>query len=118
MKAGDLWHDDGWIFTDELERKLNARTDQSHWKRLLDDAGVRDARLHDARHTAATVLLELGVNQRATKGVMGWSSANMAKRYQHITDHVRRSVADQIGGHLWEQAEARDQRDEAPTDSK
>jgi integrase len=32
---------------------------------LLAAAGVRDGRLHDARHTAATVLLLLGVPERA-----------------------------------------------------
>ncbi len=32
----------------------------SRWKRLLVDAGLRDGRLHDARHTAATVLLMRG----------------------------------------------------------
>lgn len=100
--ARDLWHDEGWIFADELGRKLNARTDQKHWKRLLESAGVRDARLHDARHTAATVLLELGVTDRATMGVMGWSNASMAGRYQHLTAPIRQSIADQVGGHLWE----------------
>jgi integrase len=117
-KARDLWNDEGWIFADELGSKLNARTDQFHWKRLLGDAGVRDARLHDARHTAATVLLELGVNDRATMGLMGWSSASMASRYQHMTAPVRRAIADQVGGHLWEQAEGRDQPAEAPIEGK
>ncbi|PRX47950.1 site-specific recombinase XerD [Prauserella shujinwangii] len=100
-QARDLWQDEGWIFADQLGRRLNARTDQFHWKRLLDAAGVRDARLHDARHTAATVLLELGVTDRATMGVMGWSNASMAGRYQHLTAPIRRSIADQVGGHLW-----------------
>jgi integrase len=113
-KARDLWNDEGWIFADELGQKLNSRTDQFHWKRLLGEAGVRDARLHDARHTAATVLLELGVNDRATMGVMGWSSASMAGRYQHMTGPVRRAIADQVGGHLWEEAEGRDQPEEPP----
>jgi integrase len=113
-KARDLWNDEGWIFADELGQKLNSRTDQFHWKRLLGEAGVRDARLHDARHTAATVLLELGVNDRATMGVMGWSSASMAGRYQHMTGPVRRAIADQVGGHLWEAAEGRDQPAEPP----
>jgi integrase len=110
--ADELWRDEGWIFADPLGRKLNARTDGFHWKRLLADANVRDARLHDAQHTAATVLLELGINHRATMGVMGWSSASMAQRYQHVTDAVRRSIAEQVGGHLWEQSEGRDQRDD------
>ncbi len=40
------------------------RTDWEAWKRLLQEAGVRDARLHDARHTAATLLLPQGVAPR------------------------------------------------------
>ncbi|MFD9890945.1 tyrosine-type recombinase/integrase [Amycolatopsis sp. NPDC059027] len=111
-KARDLWKEDGWVFTNELGEKLNARTDQFRWKALLTEAGVRDARLHDARHTAATVLLELGVNHRATMGVMGWSSANMAQRYQHLTTTVRRTIADQVGGHLWETKKATEESQE------
>ena len=58
-------------------------------------------RLHDARHTAATVLLVLGVPERTVMGIMGWSSTAMAARYQHVTDPIRRDVADRIGGLLW-----------------
>jgi integrase len=68
---------------------------------LLKTAGVRDARLHDARHTAATVLLVLGVPERSVVGIMGWSSTTMAARYQHVTDPIRRTVAAQVGGLLW-----------------
>ncbi|MER5607018.1 tyrosine-type recombinase/integrase [Micromonospora tulbaghiae] len=39
-------------------------------------------RLHDARHTAATVLLVLGVFGRVVMGIMGWSNSAMAVRYQ------------------------------------
>lgn len=106
--AADLWRGEGWIFADELGGEINLRTDGKAWKQLLADAGVRDARLHDARHTAATVLLELGVNDRAAQGVMGWSNASMAGRYQHLTAGIRQSIADQVGGHLWEEAEGKD----------
>nr|WP_234328517.1 MULTISPECIES: hypothetical protein [unclassified Streptomyces] len=41
---------------------MNPNTDHHKWKELLKAAGVRDARLHDARHTAATGLLILGVS--------------------------------------------------------
>jgi integrase len=46
-----------------------------------------------ARHTAATVLLLLGVPERAVMDVMGWSSSSMVKRYQHITAPVRMDIA-------------------------
>lgn len=60
-----------------------------------------DDRLHDARHTAATVLLLLGVAERTVMGIMGWSNTAMAARYQHITSAIRRDVAQRVGGLLW-----------------
>ena len=67
-----------------------------------------DGRLHDARHTAATVLLVLGVPERTVMSVMGWSSTAMAARYQHVTDPIRRDVADRIGGLLWAERKGAD----------
>jgi integrase len=67
----------------------------------LKRAGVRETRLHDARHTAATVLLALEVPERTVMGVMGWSSTSMAARYQHVTDPIRHEVASRVGGLLW-----------------
>src|SRR5690242_16537859 len=75
---------------------LKYHTDFREWKRLLRHAGLREARLHDARHTAATVLLLLGVPARTVMSLMGWSSAEMAARYQHVTDTIRREVARQV----------------------
>lgn len=100
-QAGNLWHDGDWLFTDELGRPLNHRTDLAHWKELLATAGVRDARLHDARHTAATVLLELGVSDRAAMQIMGWSNIALTQRYQHVTGTVLDTVAEKVGDHLW-----------------
>jgi integrase len=34
--------------------------------------------------------------------IMGWSSAEMAARYQHVLDGIRKGVADQVGGLLWD----------------
>ena len=69
--AGDLWEDGGWIFTQPNGRPIDPGQDTKDWKQLLDEAGVRRARLHDARHTAATVLLLLGIPERAVMEFMG-----------------------------------------------
>jgi integrase len=103
-RAASLWHEQGWMFTTPTGEPLNPRTDWDEWKKLLRAAGVRDARLHDARHTAATVLLLLGVTDRAAMGVMGWSSTAMAARYQHLTASICRDIARQVGGLIWEPA--------------
>ena len=101
FQAGQLWREGNWLFTTPTGAPLNPRTDYDEWKRLLKRAGLRDGRLHDARHTAATVLLLLGVPERAVMGLMGWSHTAMAARYQHITAPVRRDIAKRVGGLLW-----------------
>lgn len=100
--AQDHWNEGGWVFTDEFGRPLNTNTDYREWKAILQQAELRESRLHDARHTAATVLLILRVPDRAVMALMGWSSASMANRYQHVVDEVRADVADRLGGLIWE----------------
>lgn len=59
------------MFCGPTGKPINPNTDYHRWKALLQKAGVRDARLHDARHTAATVLLALGVPERTVMGIVG-----------------------------------------------
>jgi len=107
FRAGSLWTEGDWVFTSARGAPLIPNSDYHRWKALLREAGVRDGRLHDARHTAATVLLVLGVPERTVMGLMGWSSTAMAARYQHVTDPIRQTVADQVGGLLWAAPEQR-----------
>lgn len=37
--------------------------------------------------------------------IMGWSSAEMAARYQHVLNTIRKGVADQMGGLLWDSSD-------------
>jgi integrase len=99
--AGTAWADEGWMFTQPTGRPVSPEQDGREWKQLLADAGVREARLHDARHTAATVLLLLGIPERVVMEFMGWSNTAMAKRYQHVTAALRQDVAQRINGLLW-----------------
>jgi integrase len=105
--ARQLWHDEGWAFASPTGQPINPRTDYNQWKRLLKEAGLREARLHDARHTAATVLLVLRQSTPTVMSLMGWSSESMAARYQHVTDALRSEVASQVGELIWDTAAKR-----------
>ncbi|MPZ61582.1 MAG: tyrosine-type recombinase/integrase [Propionibacteriales bacterium] len=109
--ARQLWHDEGYVFTTPTGRPLNPNSDFHEWKALLEATGVRDARLHDARHTAATMLLALGISHRAAMDVMGWSTMEMVKRYQHVTDPIRQDIAQRVGGLLWAPQDEAQQED-------
>ncbi|MFI8186408.1 tyrosine-type recombinase/integrase [Actinacidiphila glaucinigra] len=104
IAAGDAWQGTGYVFAQPDGSPLVPNTDYHHWKELLQLAGVRDGRLHDARHTAATVLLLLGVPDVVVDAIMGWEpggSARMRSRYMHVTGPVLKNVARQVGDALW-----------------
>lgn len=102
--AGNLWAESDYVFTKPLGGPLSPNTDYHDWKRLLEDAKVRDGRLHDARHTAATVLMLLGVPDRVIDQIMGWepgTSARMRARYLHVPDAILKDVAQKIADAIW-----------------
>jgi integrase len=100
-QAGNLWRDEGWVFTNRLGGPVHPTVDYDSWKALLRKANVRTARLHDARHTAATMLLVLRVPLPAVMEIMGWSDAAIAKRYMHVPHEFLAVIAEQVGGFAW-----------------
>uniref|UniRef100_UPI000A948C49 hypothetical protein n=1 Tax=Streptomyces canus TaxID=58343 RepID=UPI000A948C49 len=48
LAAGDLWEASAYVFTKPLGGPLSRNTGYHDWKRLLEDAGVRNGQLHDA----------------------------------------------------------------------
>jgi integrase len=98
--AADPWQKDGWVFTNHLGRPVHSTVDHECWKSLLRTT-VRDARLHDAPHTAATMLLVFKVPLPAVMEIMGWSGPSIAKRYMHVTDKLVIAIAHDVGELLW-----------------
>ena len=89
------------MFTQSNDRPIDPRADHDACKALLKKANVGDARLHDARHTAATMLLVLGVPTRAVMEVMGWSQMAMTTRHQHLAPEITAGIAERLPGLLW-----------------
>ncbi|MDX6428971.1 MAG: hypothetical protein QOE54_1337, partial [Streptosporangiaceae bacterium] len=115
-RAAQEWRETGYVFTSPFGAPLVPSTDYDAWKDLLTRAKVRDGRLYDARHTAVTVLLILGVPERVVMQIMGWSSTAMAARYQHVTAGILADVAKRVGGLIWEVAKEGTERDSEPPD--
>jgi len=102
LAAGDAWKDGGFVFCQPNGRPIDARRDWLDWKALLQAAGVRDARLHDARHTAATLLLQQGVPARVAMQVLGHSQISLTLgTYSHVAPELAQDAADRIGEALW-----------------
>ncbi|WP_309079860.1 tyrosine-type recombinase/integrase [Zhihengliuella sp.] len=75
---------------------VSSKHDWTLWRAFLASQDVDPVRLHDARHTAATTLLALGVAPRVVMELLGWSQQAMLQRYQHVLDEMRQDVADRL----------------------
>jgi integrase len=102
MAAGSVWEDHGLVFCQPNGKPLDPRSDHRQWRLLLDAAGVRGARLHDARHTAATLLLTQGVPARVVMEVLGHSQISLTLgTYSHVVPELAEDAAHRMGQALW-----------------
>ncbi|MFG3300989.1 tyrosine-type recombinase/integrase [Micromonospora chersina] len=101
--AGELWQEHDLVFAQANGKPIEPRRDWAQWKELCRDAGVREARLHDARHTAASILLAQGVPARVVMELLGHSQIGLTLgTYSHVAPELSRAAAEGIGGALWE----------------
>ena len=60
------------------------------------DAGIKDFRFHDLRHTAATRMADCGADAFTFAAIFGWSDVRMALRYTHATDEAKRRAVENL----------------------
>jgi integrase len=73
LAAGRHWQDRGFVLTSALGTPLEPRNVTRQFKALLTAAKLPDMRLHDLRHSCATLLLAQGVNPRVVMETLGHS---------------------------------------------
>ncbi|QFY13373.1 tyrosine-type recombinase/integrase [Nonomuraea phyllanthi] len=61
----------------------------------------KDARVDDARHTAARLLIEQGLDISVVQEIIGHSQLTTTKRYTHITATLSTDAAARMGRALW-----------------
>ena len=70
-------------------------------KRLLKRAGLEELRMHDLRHTYATLALQNGVDVKTLSGILGHYSAGFTlDTYGHISTQMQKEAARKVGGFL------------------
>jgi integrase len=94
---GAAWNDSGLVFTREDGRPLRPEYVTRHFQRLAAEAGLPVIRLHDLRHTNASIALTAGVDLKVVSDRLGHSTtAITADLYTHVNRNVGRAAADRI----------------------
>ncbi|OLE26300.1 MAG: hypothetical protein AUG44_13450 [Actinobacteria bacterium 13_1_20CM_3_71_11] len=98
----DSWADPGWVFATRLGTPVHPRNDYRSFREIIRQAGLRQVRLHDLRHTAASVLLAQGVPARVVMEILGHSQISVTlNTYAHVAPEIAREAAERVEGALW-----------------
>ncbi|GAB7193396.1 site-specific integrase [Kineococcus sp. NUM-3379] len=100
--AALVWVDPQLVFTTPIGSALDASNDAKAFKALLRAAGVRPVRLHDLRHTAASLLLAQGMHPRVVMEVLGHSQIGLTMNtYSHVMPSMLGEAAASMQSALW-----------------
>jgi integrase len=86
--------DEGFVFTREDGGPIHPDFFSQSWERLLKASEFRRIRLHDLRHTHATILLKAGVPVKVVSERLGHSSPAFTMTvYQHVLPGMQADAA-------------------------
>jgi integrase len=94
LAIGAAWQDEDLLFTDATGHALRGNHIlQRQFAPLLKQAGLPNIRLHDLRHTAASLLAQQGVHVTAVSRLLGHSSTSMTLDiYSHAFPDAEREA--------------------------
>lgn len=73
---------------------------QKTWDRLKKKAGISDVRMHDLRHTYASVAVMNGIDPFLLKEIMGHKNLQTTLRYAHFADDAVQKAAGAVASRL------------------
>jgi integrase len=94
MAAGPAWTDNGHVFTREDGQPYHPEHFSDRFDRLCTAAGVRRVRLHDTRHSAASIMLAAGTSVKVVQEMLGHASPAIT---QGIYAHTLPGMAETAG---------------------
>lgn len=98
LALGAGYTDNGLVAVNINGSPIRPETYSNDFARHAKDAGVPVIRLHDVRHTAATMLLDGGTTLSATAKWLGHDPAITLRVYGHVYDDALAAAGDALLG--------------------
>ena len=74
---------------------------QRPWRRIRGLAGLDDVRIHDLRHTYASIAVSGGMAIQMVGRILGHSQLQTTMRYAHLADDPVRAAAEENGAAIF-----------------
>ena len=101
LLLGKAYQKNNLVFCKADGTKIDPREFTKHFQRLLEEAELPRVRLHDLRHTHASLLLARGVHPKVVQERLGHSSITMTlDLYSHMTPGLDEAAAATLNGLL------------------
>ena len=93
LKAGEAWEQNNLVFCSSLGKHVKPSSLRDQFKCALEKASLPDMRFHDLRHSAATILLSMGVNIKVIQELLGHANISITLDiYSHVTPDMQRDA--------------------------
>ena len=101
-KALGSWPDHDFVFTTQVGTPYDPRNISRYFKEACAATGIRRIRLHDTRHTVATMALVSGTHPKLVQELLGHANIQITlDTYSHVLAGVSRQAADNVAGVLF-----------------
>ncbi len=101
LAAGEKWAASDLVFTTRNGTPIEPRNLNRAFETLSKQAGIRQVRFHDLRHTCASLLHEQGADARTIMEVLGHSSIRVTMDiYTFVRLDTQRAAFDRVGDAL------------------
>jgi integrase len=92
---GSPLKDDGLVFSDLEGKPLLPNTVTHAWIKLVRRIGLKGIRLHDARHSHASLMLKAGIHPKIVQERLGHSSVTITlDTYSHVAPGLQKAAAE------------------------
>jgi integrase len=94
-QMGAMLRDDDLVFSTLEGKPLRPNTITRAWNMVARHAGVKVIRLHDARHSHASLMLKAGIHPKIVQERLGHSTIAMTlDTYSHVTPGLQQAAAE------------------------
>ncbi len=104
IAVGPAWGSEvDLVVRDELGRPVNPTSFSYEFDRIVRSLDVPRIRLHDLRHTYATLALKAGVHPKVVSERLGHATVGVTlDLYSHVVPSIARDAANLVASHIFE----------------